>query len=325
MRSVRQLAAALAATVLVALGGCSAGGLTDLLNALLPSTPYSVSEDVYGPDSRQRYDLYLPASGPARGVVVFVYGGAWRGGRKADFEFVAHALTGLSLAVLIPDYRHYPEVTHPAFAEDVATAIAALEDSAAVDAALKPGLVLMGHSAGAHTASLLALTPEILRRAGVKTPVARFVGLAGPYDLPLDNPEVAPVFADADPDRVKSVRLVGASAPPALLLHGAADARVLPLHSRRLAEAYRGAGVEVELAVYDGVDHASIVGGLAAPLRFLNPAFGDLKRFLEGFGTAPVQAAAAPAERAPGGLGTPAQSPPVASDSRVVTGPSLKR
>ena len=129
---------------------------------------------------------------------------------------------------------------------------------------------------------------------------------------------------------MKSVRLVEASAPPALLLHGAADERVLPLHSRRLAEAYSGAGVEVELAVYDGVDHASILGGLAAPLRFLNPAFGDLKRFLEGFGTAPVKAAgvsgaAAPAVPAPGGRGTPAQSPPVASDSSVVTGPSLNR
>ena len=106
------------------------------------------------------------------------------------------------------------------------------------------------------------------------------IALAGPYDLPLDDPEVMPVFPDADPQAVKPVRNVPPGMPPVLLLHGAADERVLPFHTQRFAAALQQAGVPVQVRLYPGVDHVEIIGSIAAPLRLLSPSYADIQAFL---------------------------------------------
>ena len=75
MRSVpvRLLAASL---LLAALAGCS---VTSVLNALAPTEALEIRRDIaYGPDARQKLDVYRPKEGAApRPVVVFFYGGSW--------------------------------------------------------------------------------------------------------------------------------------------------------------------------------------------------------------------------------------------------------
>jgi acetyl esterase/lipase len=141
--------------------------------------------------------------------------------------------------------------------------------------------ILMGHSSGAHTAALLATDNRYLQERSVTAHLAGLIALAGPYDLPLDDPEVIPVFPNADPQVVKPVRNVHPGMPPVLLLHGEADTRVLPLHTRRFATALQQAGVPVQVRLYPGVDHVRILGSLAAPLRLLTPSYGDVQPFLE--------------------------------------------
>jgi acetyl esterase/lipase len=80
---------------------------------------------------------------------------------------------------------------------------------------------VMGHSAGAYNASMVALDPRWLREAGASPDALRgWIGLAGPYDfLPIENEDVKPVFfaPDSPPDS-QPVRHVQAGAPPALLI-----------------------------------------------------------------------------------------------------------
>ena len=161
------------------LGGCSK---FDLLNAAVPRGGYALDRDVaYGPLPRQRLDVYRPRERvkPA-GVVVFFYGGDWQNGSKADYRFVGQALASRGFVAVLPDYRLYPQVTFPAFVEDGALAVRWAHDHLG-DAG---PLHLMGHSAGAHVAALLALDDHYLKNVGLDRGAVRAAALlSGPYNF----------------------------------------------------------------------------------------------------------------------------------------------
>ena len=114
----------------------------------------------FGPDPRQVCDLYPGPPGSA--VLLFVHGGGWAHGDRS----MVHALPdyarrhGLTLAST--DYRLAPAVTARQSAEDVAAAVAAVR-RARPDAPI----VLLGHSAGAHLAALVAIDPAYLAAQGL--------------------------------------------------------------------------------------------------------------------------------------------------------------
>ena len=88
--------------------------------------------------------------------------------------------------------------------------------------------------------------PQWLEGSGI-TPSA-LIAIAGPYDLPLDDPEVEPVFPTVpNADDVRPVALVTSKHPPVLLIHGEEDKRVLPFHTRRYSAALMAAGVPVDV------------------------------------------------------------------------------
>ena len=182
---------------------------------------------------------------------------------------------------IIPDYRVFPEVRFPGFVDDVADAIRF------VDSRNNLGLpqpfndfILMGHSAGAHSAALLATDRRYLRQRGVRARLRGLIGIAGPYDLPLNDPEVRPVFASATTAQTNIISNTHQGMPPTLLLHGLADKRVLPFHTERFRDALISKGNTVTSGLYPGVNHTKIIGSLAVSLRFLNNSFGDIKRYL---------------------------------------------
>jgi acetyl esterase/lipase len=272
----------LAAALLVALptGGCG----QKLLNALVPDGGYRLERDLaYGELPRQRLDVYVPdgLAGPAP-VVVFFYGGRWEAGNKGEFRFVGQALAARGLIAAIPDYRRYPEVRFPAFVADGAAAVAWVRNNIAGLGGDPGSLHLMGHSAGAHIAALLALDHRYLAAAGVdRDAVGSFIGLAGPYDfLPLDDPTLEAIFAADDMAATQPITFAERTAPPTLLLHGQDDDTVLPANSERLATALAAAGNRAALELYPGLGHIGLVAALAAPLRWLAPVLDDVTAFL---------------------------------------------
>lgn len=269
---------AVALMFVLMLAGCQPASL---VNALLDDDDVQVERDLaYGAQPRQRLDLYRPADGePHEALVVFVYGGNWRAGDKATYAFVAHAFTALGYRVAIPDYRLFPAVTWPAFVDDVADSLAWL--TAADGPAPGAPLILVGHSAGAHTAALIATDPRYAARAGLTAELHAFVGLAGPYDLPFTEP-VKPVFAPLeDPTPVQPVALAPGRMPRTLLLHGLDDTRVVPRHSRRFEAALEAAGLPVTLITYEDVGHVELIAAIAERLRWLAPTYEDIAAFLE--------------------------------------------
>jgi acetyl esterase/lipase len=183
---------------------------------------------------------------------------------------------------VIPDYRLVPEVRFPAFIEDCAAAVRWAADHAAEHGGDASRIVLVGHSAGAYNAMMLALDADYLRGAGVDAARVRgVVGISGPYDfLPFDVDSTRNAFGQApDAALTQPVHFARADAPPVLLLWGEADTTVGPRNLRGLDAAMRAAGGRVETKTYPGVDHVGIMLALSRPLRGRAPTLGDVTEF----------------------------------------------
>jgi acetyl esterase/lipase len=164
--------------------------------------------------------------------------------------------------------------------EDGAAAVRWAHDYAAQFGGDRQQLVLVGHSAGAHIAGMLAMDASWLRRAGLGRDAVRgWVGLAGPYDFEPDTPNRLALLG---PDRQRSqpIGFVRRDAPPALLGAPRRDQVVDPGNATRLATAMVRAGAEAQVRVYPRTDHASILGAFSPLLRFLGPVFRDTTTFI---------------------------------------------
>ena len=265
------------AGLLGALAGCAPAAL---LNTTVSRQGYTREAELpYGRDARQKLDLYRPDTPRADGkAVIFFYGGSWESGTKSDYLFVAQALAANGLTVVVPDYRIFPEVRFPAFVEDAAVATRWAADRVGTEK-----LFVMGHSAGAHSALMLAANTGYLTDVGVdRMKLAGAIGLAGPYDfLPLKSRRLQDIFGGANNPATQPITFAQAPLPPVLLLHGEADRTVYPRNTVRLAAAWSAAGGSAEVKLYPEVDHIDIVAALSSFLRARAPTFADTVTFID--------------------------------------------
>jgi acetyl esterase/lipase len=263
---------------LASITGCSPAAL---LNATVPRRGYTRQADIaYGSLARQTLDLYTPDTPRTDGrAVIFFYGGSWDSGAKGDYLFVAQALVARGFTVIIPDYRLYPEIRFPTFLEDCAKATRWAADKIGPEK-----LFVMGHSAGAHIALMLAANTPYLAEAGIdRMMMPAVIGLSGPYDfLPLTSPKLIDIFGGANRPEMQAITFARAPLPPALLIHGLADTTVYPRNSEHLAAAWREAGAPVELKLYPNVGHVDVVAAFSDLLHSRAPTRQDVVTFMEG-------------------------------------------
>jgi acetyl esterase/lipase len=244
------------------------------------------ADQPFGSHASHRLDVYepsRPSGGAGRPLIVFWHGGRWSTGDKSEYRFVGAGLAERGYVTVVPNYRHYPEVRMPGFMEDAARAVVWAATHAAEYGADPGRLYLMGHSAGAHLAALVALNGCYFARLdGAAPPIAGVIGLSGPYDfLPLREADVQdmfgppPLYPESQP-----VNYVRADAPPMLLIHGLRDRLVSPDNSRSLARALEAHGVPVTLKLYD-VGHADTVAALSLPARRRAATLRDVAAFIE--------------------------------------------
>lgn len=132
-----------------------------------------ITDVSYGSDPHQRLDVYLPASpsgGPAP-VILMVHGGGWRLGDKAMTRVVENKVARWvprGFVFVSINYRLLPQADVLQQADDVARAVAYVQQHAAMWMADGGRVILMGHSAGAHLVALLTSAPGLGANAGVK-------------------------------------------------------------------------------------------------------------------------------------------------------------
>lgn len=279
-RGVRNL---VVLVVLAALTACTPLGL---LNATMPSAGYKRDAGIpYGQLPRQKLDVYVSRGeqGPLP-VAVFFYGGSWQEGSREQYRFAGEALASRGFLAVIPDYRVYPEVRYPEFLRDGAAAVRWVRDHASDYGGDPSRLFLIGHSAGAYNAAMLALDDRWLGEVGLDPKVALrgWIGLSGPYDfLPIRTPVIQTIFGpSASWPSTQPVAYVSTGAPPALLITGDADTRVRPGNTERLAARLRDAGAPVTVLTYPDVGHGRTVAAFARPFRGNPPILEEIGRFV---------------------------------------------
>lgn len=259
-RDVRGLVVVAAAVVLAA--ACSSSG-----SSKDGAPSHRVATTEYRPGVAA--DVFLPSPRPHRApLVVLVPGGGWASADPTGLGPLADRLAGAGIAAVTASYRTAQQGVHfPVPAADVECAIdfaVAKVRAAGVEPA--PVMVL-GHSAGAHLALLVALTGQRFR-GQCHYPAVRIdaaIGLAGPYDI-ARLPQVAQaLFAHSPADDPAAWRAANpltwvASRPelPVLLQHGTADTTVLPAFTAAFADRLRAAGHAVQVELVPGADHAAI-------------------------------------------------------------------
>ncbi|MEZ5400014.1 MAG: alpha/beta hydrolase [Bryobacteraceae bacterium] len=227
---------------------------------------------------RQLLDVYAPASGAKRPVVVWVHGGGWMHGSKEAVDSKPAAFTARGLVFVAMNYRFVPAVTMDEIVRDVARATGWVHANIARYGGDPERILLMGHSAGAQLAALLCTDESYLKAQGAPLRAIRgCVPVDGDtYDVPLQvatatarrvrerqptpkmgHPEK---FGDlAAQRRLSAVNHVarGRGIPPFLILHVAA-------HTDTSAQAYRlwqaldTAGIRAKLFAAPDTDHVKL-------------------------------------------------------------------
>lgn len=258
-----------------------------LLSALLAAESVAALRDARtdvpyaGPDSPpgQTLDIY-PAGqhGDDHPIVLWIHGGGWRRGDKSQVQQKPQAFNRRGYALVSVNYRLQPEVDFRGQAEDVARAVAWVREHAREFGGTPDDVFLLGHSAGAHLAALVATDPTYLRRVGLDASAVRGVVLldgAG-YDVAAQyrfgGPRIRELYASAfgadEAEQREASPLAhvaaGRGTPPFLILYVAQrlDSR---RQSRLLAEKLKAAGVDARAVPTEGKTHMTINRELGQP------------------------------------------------------------
>jgi acetyl esterase/lipase len=230
-----------------------------LTNSRSRRTYRAAADLAYGDHGRRnQLDVWRRADLPPDGrapVLVQIHGGAWIVGRKEcqGEPLLAHLAERGWVCVTI-NYRLSPRATWPDHIVDVKRAIAWTRASIAAYGGDPDFIAVTGGSAGAHLASLAALTPDRPElQPGFEeadTSVAAAIPLYGLYDIArILHPDdgfgrridrlvaekvIKTPLADARPiwEQASPITHVRPDAPPFFVLHGVNDS-VIPIEQAR--------------------------------------------------------------------------------------------
>jgi acetyl esterase/lipase len=262
-----------------------------------PSTVPDATID-YGRDPLQRLDVWKAQGRNPAPLVMFVHGGGWKRGSKANatsrWAPTHYPRQGYVYAAI--DYRLVPTATVEQQGEDMARALRALLDRAPEFGIDRHRVVLMGHSAGAHLVALAGTDERYLRSAGLGfADVDGVIAIDGAaYDVPAQMRDAGPMalrtygqaFGD-DPARQRALspaHNAGApNAPAFLLLYVQRPDGVQ--QAQAFGRALEAAGTAVEFGSFPGTGlsgHAQINRELGNPDYAATPVVDAWLRQLFG-------------------------------------------
>jgi acetyl esterase/lipase len=228
----------------------------------------------------QSLDVYAPPGAGPRPVVIWVHGGGWARGDKAeDMEVKPRAFVAKGYVLVSVNYRLLPAVTLAEMAGDVAKSVRWLREHAHEYGGDPNSIFLVGHSAGAQLVALVCTDESYLKAEGLSLDAIKgCVPIDGgtyypPLEIDTAEPRTADSFRLKFPDG-KSQRALssvlhvapGKGIPPFLILYVADEPRSgTRLQSEILAEALRESDIPVKVIGAVGKKHVTINTDLGLP------------------------------------------------------------
>jgi len=248
-------------------------------------------------DKLQSLDVYAKEGAQNQPVVVWIHGGGWQTGDKADMHTKPQAFLDKGFVFVSVNYRLLPAVDMGTIVRDVAKSVHWVSDHVAEYGGDPKRLFIMGHSAGAQLAALICTDDRYLKNEGLSLAIVKgCVPVDGDtYDVPLiiataterrraaGQPE--PKFGHREkfgtPEQHIDFSAVTHVArdkgiPPFLLLH-VADHPDTTAQAQRLGSVLKDAGVSVKLFGASDTNHMKLDADLGVAG---DPATKELFEFM---------------------------------------------
>ncbi|MEY2857434.1 MAG: Lipase 2 [Cyanobacteriota bacterium] len=215
-----------------------------------------------------KLNLYQPLTSGKHPALITIYGGAWRQGNPSDYETFSRYMAAQGYCVIAVDYRHAPEYRFPTQLEDVKTALNYIRDRADQWEIDLQRVALMGRSAGAQLATIIAYENQsaINFKAIVDyySPVNLVHGYRHPPTPdPINTRQVLEDFLGGTPEtelelyhQASPINYVRANLIPSLLIYGGRDHIVQPKYGRMLDQELLANNNNVILLTIPWAEHA---------------------------------------------------------------------
>jgi acetyl esterase/lipase len=217
-------------------------------------------------------DLYVPPQAKQAPIVVWIHGGGWRHGDKRMVSAKPAYFCDRGMMLASINYRLTPAADVRGEATDVADAIRWLVDHAQEYDGDPRQIILLGHSAGAHLAALIATDHQYLEKAGVDLAAIRGVILLDGAGYNVERqikesrlPALRNLYLNAfgdDPEDWQALSPLlnveeKRTYPPVLILY-VNSRRDSTAQSVALSERLQEVGGQAEAIGYDDKSHATI-------------------------------------------------------------------
>jgi acetyl esterase len=224
--------------------------------------------------------IYRPKGDGPFPTILDLHGGAWNAKDRHAEEPMDRALASSGLLVVAIDLTLAPEAPYPACVQDANYGVRWLKWKAASLGGDGSKIGIYGSSSGGHVAELLAMRPRDPRYSAIPLPEApaldatvAWVAMRSPISDPLARYQNAErlkrdammknhtiffnpwdTIREGNPqlilERREPVTLV-----PMLIMQGALDDNVLPAVQEKFAAAYKAAGGDCRLEIFEGCQH----------------------------------------------------------------------
>jgi len=224
-----------------------------------------------------KLDLYLPAKPVAAGLLVFVHGGAWRGGSK---DGVPKVFPDNGIPTASVEFRQSTEAKFPAQIHDIKAAIRFLRNKAGAFGYDAQRIVIVGSSSGGHLAALTGVTngnSELEGKVGDNltesssvqaivdyygaTNLTTILAQSTPFGLNVRKPALELLLGTEPENNMDLTKLaspvfhIDKTDPPLLIFHGEQDPQMPISQSHELAGAYKKHNLDVVFDVVYGAAH----------------------------------------------------------------------
>jgi len=216
-------------------------------------------------------DIYNPESvSTARPAVIVIHGGAWRAGKKEDFDATAASMTLMreNFVVFNINYRLTPDGEFPNNVEDVKHAIAYLRKNAVKYSVDDRRIGVFGTSAGGHLALMAAYAPNSTFGIKEKNMVKAVVAFCPLTDLKQMEAAFVVQYIGCMAEQCKDVWNKASpvtyvqTSVPTLLVHGDRDRTVPFQQSAQLVNLLKLNHTKVEMLEFPNSDHNfSVISG----------------------------------------------------------------